>query len=95
MFLWAKKIRIKPCIIISHPIVFEVVLVYQDSIKFHYHNYNKLFEYHHAISIKNCKAASYSPFGDKLALGTIGSIWVMDSYTYAIAKKISLVIFPT
>lgn len=47
------------------------------------------------LSLKNCKAASYSPYGDKLALGTVGNILLVDSYTHQVIKKISLVIFPT
>jgi len=54
-----------------------------------------MFESHHVLSLKNCKAASYSPYGDKLALGTVGNILLVDSYTHQVIKKISLVIFPT
>lgn len=54
-----------------------------------------MFESHYFINLKNCKAASYSPYGDILALGTVGSIWFMNSYTHEVMKKITLSIFPT
>ena len=95
ILLWNEKTKITPNLIILHPIVFEIILVMNDSVKFHYYNCQRLFECHHVIGLKNCKALSFSPFGDKLILGTVGGILLVDSYTHQTIKHISLVIFPT
>jgi hypothetical protein len=95
VLLWVDKAKNKPSLILCHPFMYEMVLILQDNLKFHFYNYDKMFESHHVINLKSCKAASYSPLGDKLALGTVGSIWLVDSYTHMILKKISLVIFPS
>lgn len=60
----------------------------------HFYNFHQLFDSHYIIGLKNCKAASYSPLGDKLTLGTLGSVWIVDSYTYAVIKKVNLVSVP-
>ena len=94
MLLWVEKIKSKLILMVCHPIMFEILLIFNNNLKFHFYNYEKMFEPHHIMNVKNCKAASYSPLGDKLALGMNGSIWLMDSYSHEIVKKISLVIFP-
>ncbi len=94
MLLWVEKVKSTPVLMVCHPIMFEVLLIFNDNLKFHFYNYEKLFQSHHILNIKNCKAASYSPLGDKLAIGMNGSIWLMDSYSHEIVRKIPLVIFP-
>lgn len=57
--------------------------------KLHTYTREKLLESHATFHLINCHSGAFSPFGDKIALGSSAGIFIIDSYTFEVFCIIS------
>jgi hypothetical protein len=93
ILLWTEMLKKKPLLILAHPFNYSLLILYSDLVRIHHFNMEKLFSPSFILNIKNCKAASYSPQGDKLVIGTNGAVMIIDCYSYEFVKKIQILNF--
>jgi len=90
LLMWKHLLRDQPVSMAVHPFNFTLLLIYDDIIKFHNYNTKNLFPAFLVTSVKNCKAAAYSPLGDNIVFATNGAIIILNSYTYHLVKTVVL-----